>query len=182
MNIKIRINTKTLNIKIQRISVPINAKPTSSPTVENALRKDNHGIHSKSCKPWRCRRLYYKTLPFHGVSYAIPCMSNTNPSPLYQFLLQEKYHGKGMSLNKCFFTAMIYNFWYYVFPSYLFSTLSIVGMLDLASLYRSTIDWLWHGWPLTRCIWFRLDCHRDLFSSHFFAIMKFLVGYFYLRS
>ena len=48
-------------------------------------------------------------------------------------VLHEKDHGKGMSRNTFFFIAMICSFCYYVFPGYLFSTLSSV----------SWVCWIW---------------------------------------
>ena len=98
-------------------------------------------------------------------------------------VLHEKDHGKGMSRSTFFFIAMICSFCYYVFPGYLFSTLSSVSWVCWIWPRSVTAQQIGSGLSGLGLGAFGFDWSviiAFLFGSPispFFAIMKVFVGY-----
>ncbi|KAH9310444.1 hypothetical protein KI387_025479, partial [Taxus chinensis] len=97
--------------------------------------------------------------------------------------LHEKHSGKGISRGKFFFIAMTCSFCYYVFPGYLFSTLSSISWVCWIWPRSVTAQQIGSGMRGLGVGAFTLDWSTIasfLFSplvSPFFAIMNVLAGY-----
>lgn len=112
------------------------------------------------------------------------------PSTLVQVtlfrVLHEKDHGKGMSRNTFFFIAMTCSFCYYVFPGYLFSTLTSVSWVCWIWPHSVTAQQIGSGMNGLGLGAFGFDWSTIaafLFSpliSPFFAIMNVMVGYVFV--